>query len=138
VILDRTGHCDYFARATLRGLAEQYRRYGAWKAEMIRLHPGSIRMRHSVAPLFVLSLLLLAAAGIVWRGAWVVLLAEMIVYLLLALAAGLQAMTVAKARPMMILLMPWVFATIHLMWGGSFLLQLMGFRRHDARFPCKL
>src|SRR5215471_4880550 len=60
VILDRTGQCAYFARSTLTGLAAQYRRYGAWKAEMIRLHPGSIRVRHLVAPLFVLSLLFLA------------------------------------------------------------------------------
>ena len=125
VILDRTGHCDYFARSTIRGLAEQYRRYGAWKAEMIRLHPGSIRMRHLVAPLFVLSLLLLAAAGMVWHAAWWVLLAEVIVYLLASLAAGTQATTNAKASPLMILLMPPVFATIHLTWGTSFLYRML-------------
>ena len=35
VILDRTGHCDYFARTTLQGLAAQYARYGYWKAQML-------------------------------------------------------------------------------------------------------
>ena len=125
VILDRTGHCDYFARSTIRGLAEQYRRYGAWKAEMIRLHPGSIRMRHLVAPVFVLSLLLLAAAGMVWHAAWWVLFAEVIVYLIASLAAGLHSTTRAKASPLMILLMPPVFATIHLTWGSSFLFRML-------------
>lgn len=133
VILDRTGHCDYFARSTLRGVAEQYLRYGKWKAEMIRRHPGSIRIRHLVAPLFVLSLLFLAAGGFVWRGAWWLLLTEVTVYLLTCLAAGLQATTRAKARPAMILLMPVVFATIHLTWGTSFLLRLLSPRRHAAK-----
>jgi succinoglycan biosynthesis protein ExoA len=131
VILDRTGHCDYFARSTISGLAEQYRRYGSWKAEMIRLHPGSIRLRHIVAPIFVLSLLFLATAGIVWHGAWWVLLAEVIVYLLASLAAGIQAMTTAKASPLMTLLMPPVFATIHLTWGSSFLFQLLRNQRQS-------
>src|SRR4030095_7962929 len=53
VILDRGGHCDYFARTTLGALASQYLRYGGWKAEMIRLHPRSIKLRHLVAPVFV-------------------------------------------------------------------------------------
>ena len=44
VVLDRAGHCDYFARTTLKALAAQYLRYGGWKAEMIRLHPASIRV----------------------------------------------------------------------------------------------
>ena len=131
VILDRTGHCDYFARSTISGLAEQYRRYGSWKAEMIRLHPGSIRLRHLVAPIFVLSLLILAAAGMVWQTAWWVLLAELTLYLIASLAAGLHATTRAKANPLMVLLVPPVFATIHLTWGSSFLLRLLRKQRQS-------
>src|SRR6185436_10543448 len=56
VILDRSGHCDYFARSSLKGLASQYRRYGGWKARMLRLHPRSMKLRHFVAPAFVFSL----------------------------------------------------------------------------------
>ena len=40
VLLDRSGHCDYFARSTLKALAAQYLRYGGWKAEMVRRRPG--------------------------------------------------------------------------------------------------
>ena len=126
VLLDRSEHCDYFARTTLSGLAAQYRRYGSWKAYMIRRNPGSVRIRHLIAPLFVLSLLLFAAAGMVWHTAWWILLAEVIVYLLAALAAGLQATIKARSSPLMVFVMPQVFATIHFTWGGSFLVQLLG------------
>jgi thiosulfate reductase cytochrome b subunit len=75
--------------------------------------------------------LLLGAAGIVWHGAWWLLLAEVIVYLLASLAAGLQATTRAKASPLMILFMPPVFATIHLTWGSSFLFRLLRKQRQS-------
>src|SRR4030095_5092227 len=91
VILDRGGHCDYFARTTLSALASQYLRYGGWKAEMIRLHPRSIKLRHLVAPVFVASLLVLGISGIFWKPAWWLLLVEIVTYLICALVAGLAA-----------------------------------------------
>jgi hypothetical protein len=126
VLLDRSGHCDYFARTTLKSLATQYVRYGGWKAEMVRLRPGSIKPRHLVAPLFVLSLLVLALVGIVWRWAWWLLLIEVAIYLMGSFAAGVQAARRAGEGFRMALLMPLVFATIHLTWGSSFLLRLLG------------
>ncbi len=127
VILDRSGHCDYFARTTLRELAAQYFRYGHWKAQMVKLHPRSIRMRHSIAPAFVASLVVLALAGLVWQVARWLLLVELSVYLLLALGAGWQA--ARKTGDLgMTLLMPVVFATIHLTWGVSFIRGLFGLR----------
>ena len=125
VILDRGGHCDYFARTTLKALASQYLRYGRWKAEMIRLHPRSIKLRHLVAPLFVASLLILGIAGIFWKAAWWLLLVEIVTYLICALVAGLQAAKKANGGFGMILVMPLVFATIHLTWGASFLIRLL-------------
>jgi glycosyltransferase involved in cell wall biosynthesis len=132
VILDRTGYCDYFARSTWSGLAEQYFRYGGWKAEMIRLHPSSIRMRHLIAPVFVLSILFLAILGIVWRGAWWLLLLELVIYVTSGLVAGLQFSAKSKTSPLMVFLMPPIFATIHFTWGGSFLLGVLGFQNHIA------
>lgn len=132
VILDRTGYCDYFARTTLPALASQYSRYGYWKAQMLRLHPGSIRLRHLVAPAFVLSLLILALSGMVWTPAWWLLLVEISVYLIFALAAAWHAARKAQGwrdRFGMTLLLPLVFATIHLSWGGSFWLGM--FRRPE-------
>jgi len=125
VILDRGGHCDYFARTTLKALASQYQRYGGWKAEMIRLHPRSIKLRHLVAPLFVASIQALAIAGIFWTPAWWLLLVEVITYLICATLAGLQAAKRSAGGLGMVLVMPVVFATIHLTWGSSFLMRLL-------------
>jgi succinoglycan biosynthesis protein ExoA len=125
VILDRGGHCDYFARTTLSGLASQYVRYGGWKAEMIRLHPRSIKLRHLVAPVFVASIIVLAIAGIFWGPAWWLLFAELVTYLICALGAGVQAAKKSNGGLGMVLVMPLVFATIHLTWGSSFLIRLL-------------
>jgi hypothetical protein len=67
VLLDRAEYSAYFARSTLRDLVKQYFRYGKWKARMIRLHPRSIKWRHLVAPMFVMSLIGLPLLGLWWR-----------------------------------------------------------------------
>jgi len=129
VILDRGGHCDYFARTTIRKLAAQYWRYGRWKAHMVRLQPGSIKLRHVVAPAFILSLLVLALLAIIWTPARWLLLIESIVYLFAALAAGWHTTRRSDRSLGLVLLMPLVFATIHLSWGTSFLISLASNRR---------
>lgn len=127
VILDRGGHCDYFARTTIGKLAAQYWRYGRWKAQMVRLQPGSIKLRHLVAPVFVLSLIVLALLAVFWAPARWLLLAELTVYLFAALAAGWHTTRRTDRGSFGLgLLMPLVFATIHLSWGTSFLLGLIG------------
>ncbi len=125
VLLDRVEHCDYFARTTLGTLARQYFRYGGWKARMVRLHPGSIKLRQLVAPVFVLSLPLLFAAGVLFRPFWWLLAAELLCYLICALFFGWQVSRKAKGGVAMMLLMPAIFFTIHFTWGSSFLLGLI-------------
>ena len=125
VILDRAGHCDYFARTTLRGLASQYLRYGGWKAEMIRLQPRSIKLRHLVAPAFVFSIVELGVSGILWKPAWWLLLIEVAAYLICSLGAGWPAAKRSGDGLAAILVMPLIFATIHLTWGSSFLMRFL-------------
>ncbi|MDQ6653239.1 MAG: glycosyltransferase family 2 protein [Acidobacteriota bacterium] len=124
VLLDRSEHCDYFARTTLKELFLQYSRYGIWKARMILRHPRSIKWRHTIAPLFVASLPILLFAGFWLRPAWWLLLAEIVAYLFLALVFAVDLARKAKGGFRLMLSMPLVFCTIHLTWGGSFLLGL--------------
>ncbi len=124
VLLDRSGHCDYFARTNLSDLARQYLRYGGWKARMVRLHPRSIKWRHVVAPCFVMSLLVLAAAGFWYKPAWWLLGFQAAAYMLIALLFGAQIARKARGGIPMALLMPGVFLTIHCTWGTSFILGL--------------
>ena len=125
VLLDRSQHCDYFARTTLAKLAAQYLRYGTWKARMVRQRPRSIKVRHLVAPMFVVSIVLLMALGF-WRSlAWESLALELAVYLMAAIGFSYQATQKAHASLRVMLAMPAAFLTIHFCWGASFLMGLV-------------
>ena len=125
VVLDRGAHCDYFARPTLTKLASQYFRYGAWKARMIRARPRSLKLRQLVAPVFVSSIVVLAAAGFWRRIAWQMLALEIATYLVAAVAFSFQATRKNRERFSVMLTMPLVFLTIHFSWGTSFLWGLV-------------
>lgn len=125
VLLDRAEHTTYFARGTLGGLITQYFRYGKWKARMIRLHPSSIKARHLVAPVFVLSLLLLPILGIWWWPAWALLAIELFAYFALAVYFATKISQKQENRLQMMLLLPIVFFTLHITWGVSFLLSVI-------------
>lgn len=124
VLLDTSGHCTYFARATFGALARQYFRYGLWKALMVKLHPRSIKLRQLAAPLFVLSL-----AGLTLLGWWLaparwVLAAVLAAYTLLAFVSALQLLR--RDRDVRLLpLIPVGFLLIHLGWGIGFLSGLL-------------
>ncbi len=114
----------YFARSDLGALARQYWRYGYWKVRMLRRYPGSIRWRQALPPVFVLSLLGLAA-GAVFSPAFRWLLAgELGVYAGVLLVAGflssLQRMDFAY-----LLGLPLAIAVMHLFWGSGFLWSLV-------------
>ena len=134
VLLDRGEHCDYFSRATLGDLAPQYFRYGQWKARMLRQHPSSVRLRHLVAPLFVLSIVLLSLSGFFWPWAWAILGIELLLYLLAALKFAWKAKQQLAAGLSGLLVMPLVFVTIHVSWGTSFWIGLFSsFSRVKSR-----
>ncbi|HOX59459.1 MAG TPA: glycosyltransferase family 2 protein [Candidatus Paceibacterota bacterium] len=54
----------YRVRPTLAALCRQYGRYGFWKGRFLRSHPGSLRLRHFVPPLFVLALAMTVAGSL--------------------------------------------------------------------------
>jgi hypothetical protein len=125
VVLDRSEHCDYFARDTLSKLISQYRRYGGWKAQMIRRHPRSIRVRQAIAPIFVVSIVVLAALGIWNNVAWMFLAGTLGLYVVAAAAFAIQAARKASAGVPTMFLIPFCFFAIHVSWGGSFLFGLV-------------
>ena len=125
VLLDRAEHTTYFARGTLGDLVSQYSRYGKWKARMIRLHPQSIKLRHLVAPLFVLSLIVLPLLGWWWTPAWILLAVEAGLYFALAIYFAAKIARNQEKRLALALFIPVVFFTLHVTWGTSFLLSLI-------------
>jgi succinoglycan biosynthesis protein ExoA len=124
ILLDASGHSTYFARGSLKELAAQYFRYGRWKAQMIKLHPSSIRLRQTVAPLFVASLVFLGALSLWWSPALWPLLAIILAYTLLASAFAAR-LAVRGGDFKLAFVIPLAFFVIHTFWGGGFLLGLM-------------
>jgi cellulose synthase/poly-beta-1,6-N-acetylglucosamine synthase-like glycosyltransferase len=119
VVLDTDAHTVYFARATFAALAQQYFRYGHWKAQMLRLHPRSMRVRHAVAPAFVASLVCASLVGFAWRPAWWLLLLALGAYLVPALAF---AVALARRAKDVKLVAPIgaAFFVVHCAWGAGF------------------
>ena len=121
--LDPQIRTTYFARATLPALARQYWRYGFWKLQMLRRHPGTIRWRQALPPAFVASLILLGVLSAFLPPARFLLLLESAVYLLALAMAGVQA-AVRRRKPLLVLGLPLAIASMHLSWGTGFLWSL--------------
>ena len=114
----------YFARPTLAALASQYLRYGYWKAQMLRRYPETLRWRQFIPPAFVASLALLALlAPWLAPAAWL-LAAELAVYAVALLAAGLHA-AIRNRQPLLIFGLPLAIATMHFTWGAALLWGLL-------------
>lgn len=106
----------YVPRGTLRSLARQYRRYGAYRAKTCRRHPGSTELRHLLPP------------GMVLAAATTVLPLGRLRLTARATAAGYAAALTATAAsasrraPLAeAVALPAVFATMHFAWGAGFL-----------------
>jgi cellulose synthase/poly-beta-1,6-N-acetylglucosamine synthase-like glycosyltransferase len=124
ILLDSGGHSIYFARNSLRALATQYSRYGRWKAQMVKRHPRSLRLRQLVAPLFVVALVLLAALSLFWPLALWALVAVVVPYAALAAFVAFKL----SSREGDWRLWPFIlaaFPVIHIAWGSSFLTGLI-------------
>lgn len=137
ILLDTSAHCTYFARPTLADLWTQYARYGRWKAQMLKLHPKSLRVRQAVAPLFVVSLIVCLIGGFFWSPAWTLLVLIVVAYLVCAAIAAMHAARRARRHQhdrhqryhqranALIPEMMFAFFLIHIAWGASFLWGLI-------------
>ena len=109
----------YFARKSLGELWRQYYRYGYWKARMLLRHPGSLRWRQAVPPLFVLLTLAGLVAAPWWPPARWALGIEWGAYVLvLALAAILES--VRNRSIALIVGLPASWGVMHIAWGTAF------------------
>jgi len=132
VWFDPSIRSTYFARPTFAALRRQYLRYGTWKARMLRRHPGSLRWRQMVAPLFVALTGALAALSIWFPLSRALLALQWGAY---AVALGLSGVDRAIRRrdPHLVWGLPAALFVIHVAWGGGFWWGLLtGFgNRHD-------
>ncbi len=117
----------YYGRQTIKDLWKQYLTYGRSKVRTLRQHPQSVKLRHLVAPLFVLFLLLggIALAFPVLRELW---LAVSLGYLILC---GVFAWRVCAQREVSVWRVALVFPIVHLAWGIGFWVEVI-YRRQTS------
>jgi succinoglycan biosynthesis protein ExoA len=124
----------YFPRRSLRALARQYWRYGQYRAKTAGRYPESIRRSHLVPP----AVTAVVAVSVVClnrrrRAPQMVLAAY-------AAALCLEAVRLApRARPRSdAAFLPVVLGTMHLAWGGGFLLGSVRFGAPLRAVACAL
>ncbi len=125
----------YRPRTTVRELAVQYFRYGRWRREVCRRHPGTLNLRYLAPPLAVAAIgagTLAGLAGLAGRAlgarTWPALLTSGLV----VPAGYTAAITGVAARARRDLpgrvaaRLPVALATMHLCWGAGFLTSPRG------------
>jgi len=122
--LDPSIRSVYFARATLLELIRQYWRYGFWKWRMLRRYPDTLRWRQALPPLFVLSLLVLAAVSIFFPFARILLVSELFIYFFIMMLAGFYSASQHR-KAYLILGLPLAISAMHIFWGSGFLWSVL-------------
>ena len=122
----------YEPRRSLRDLLRQYMQYGYWKVRVIQKHRIPASWRHLVPPLFVATLIVLAAASVLSATARSAAAVVFGVYGFAVLAAALVTARTAGWRPLPVL--PVVFLCLHVGYGFGFLRGILDFviRRRGA------
>ena len=116
---------SYHNRATLGSLWRQYFQYGSWKVRVLQKHPRRMRPSHFVPPTFAATLLSFALLAFVSDLGRLLLALVFGSYILANLAASVW--TARKSSWRHLLLLPIVFATLHLSYGLGFLTGLVRF-----------
>ncbi len=129
IYLDPAIRSVYTPRSDIASLWKQYLQYGWWRVETLRRHPGSLRWRQAVPPVFVAALVVLALAGLAWPLAAVGWLVMVGTYGVLVAAVALRRRS-DRATPARIAL---AFATVHIAWGAGFALNVLSRGRYPYR-----
>jgi glycosyltransferase involved in cell wall biosynthesis len=126
ILLAADVRARYYSRGSLGSLFRQYFQYGLWKVRVLQKHPGQMKLRQFIPPIFAASLLVGGVAAPVAAWARVGLLGIIFAY---AVADIAFSVLTARSGPFPeVILLPVVFATLHVSYGIGFLAGLVRFR----------
>jgi succinoglycan biosynthesis protein ExoA len=125
IVVNPAIRSSYRNRATLGSLWRQYFAYGFWKVRVAQKHPRQIRPRQLIPPVFVASLAGSLALWLAWPSGRVLFTSVAGSYLLANLAASAW---VGRRDPATTVVLPAVFAVLHVGYGLGFLAGLVRFR----------
>ena len=115
----------YYSRATLSSLWRQYFQYGSWKVRVLQKHPRQMRLSQFVPPTFVVTLIGSTSLALFTSLGRLLLVLVAGSYILANLVASIW--TAQQKGWRHLLLLPAVFATLHLSYGLGFLIGLVRF-----------
>ncbi|MBM4431943.1 MAG: glycosyltransferase family 2 protein, partial [Chloroflexi bacterium] len=115
----------YYNRSTLGSLWHQYFQYGFWKVRVLQKHPFQMHLRQFVPPTLVAALLSSASLASFTGSGRLLLVLVAGSYILANLASSVWMAHKQGWRHL--LLLPVVFATLHLSYGLGFLAGLVRF-----------
>lgn len=126
ILLNPQINSVYYNRASLSKLWKQYYQYGFWKVRVMQKHPGQMRMRQFIPPLFVLSLGGAAFLSLftVWGKRLLFLVAG--AYSIANFAASF--FTAKDENQKHLGRLPLIFTILHVSYGAGFLMGLLKFR----------
>jgi len=122
--LDNSIRSTYFSRSSYGKLAEQYWRYGFWKAQMLKRYPETIKLRQALPPLFVIGLFTLLLISLFSSMYVFLLLAVLFSYLLILLISA-WFVAVKNHRPAFIIGIPIAIMIMHFCWGSGLIFGLL-------------
>jgi len=142
---------QYLTRNSLRAFCRQYFRYGLWRFQLIRRHPGALRFRHLATGGFVLALIISALVALLkfapWpacaRGglcspSWLSAPFLAVISSYLAISVVLSLLIACRSGWRYLPILPVVFACLHLSWGSGFLWALVSAPVAQARVKTAL
>lgn len=122
----------YYSRSSLVKLWKQYFRYGLYKVLVFRAHPGQMRLRQFVPPLFVLALLLGGLLALL--SPWLLRLWLLLIGVYLAVNLAASGYSGRRGGWKYVVILPLIYTILHLAYGLGFLLGLIRFGRFTDRF----
>jgi len=125
IVVNPAIRSSYRNRATLGSLWRQYFAYGFWKVRVAQKHPRQVRPRQLIPPIFVGSLAGSVALWLAWPPGRVLFTSVAGSYILANLAASAW---VGRRNPPTTVVLPAVFAVLHIGYGLGFLAGLVRFR----------
>jgi glucose-1-phosphate thymidylyltransferase len=125
ILLASDVHCRYYSRSSLSSLWRQYFQYGYWKVRVMQKHPGEMRLRQFIPPLFVMVLITSLLMMPFVDGSGSIFGLAVASYLVGNVGASLLA--ASKTTGQSLTLLPIVFATLHISYGLGFLVGLAKF-----------
>lgn len=122
LIFDPSIVSTYRPRSSLRDLGRQFWRYGRWKAQVVKKHPRSMRLRHAAPPALVVASL--AAPLLMARGPGRVVVGALGAGYCVAVIAATALAPAAEVGAQRATLLA-AFPVMHVTWGAGFLAGLI-------------